>query len=204
MGNDELLADPRAWHRFQPGDDLSGRDRNPFFVRGSQGRYVDVAREIGLAEPAVSRGIAIADVDGDGRLDFAVANQWGPSSFYRNECRACGAFLGLHLRLPLRPGGLRARPGHPGAETASRPAIGAEAIVHLPDGQRLLAQVDGGNGHSGKRSPDLHFGLGRVGGEPLRVDLRWRDPSGAVRQHTLSVPPGWHTVMLGWPEAKGR
>jgi hypothetical protein len=204
MGNDELLADPRAWHRFQPGDDLSGRDRNPFFVRGSQGRYVDVAREIGLAEPAVSRGIAIADVDGDGRLDFAVANQWGPSSFYRNECRACGAFLGLHLRLPLRPGALRARPGHPRADTAGWPAIGAEAIVHLPDGRRLLAQVDGGNGHSGKRSPDLHFGLGRVGGEPLRVDLRWRDPSGAVRQHTLSVPPGWHTVMLGWPEAKGR
>jgi hypothetical protein len=207
MGNDELLADPRSWHRFQPGDDLSGRDRNPFFVQGAHGRYVDIARELGLAEPAVSRGIAIADVDGDGRLDFAVANQWGPSSFYRNECRACGGFLGLHLRLPLlpgEPGMIVVRPGHPGADTLGRPAIGAEATVHLPDGRRLVAQVDGGNGHSGKRSPDLHFGLGHAGAGPFRVELRWRDPSGNVQEHTLSVPPGWHTVLLGWPVPKER
>lgn len=205
MGNDELLADPRTWHRFQPGDDLSGRDHNPFFVRGAHGRYVDVARELGLGEPAVSRGIAIADVDGDGRLDFAVANQWGPSGFYRNECRTCGGFLGLHLRLPLRPAasGVIARPGHPGPDTPGRPAIGAEAVVHLPDGRRLVAQVDGGNGHSGKRSPDLHFGLGRAGAAPLRVELRWREPGGNIRQQTLSVPPGWHTVVLGWPEPTG-
>jgi len=207
MGNDELLADPRSWHRLQPGDDLSGSDRNPFFVRGAHGRYVDVVRELGLAESAVSRGIAIADVDGDGRLDFALANQWGPSSFYRNECRACGAFLGLHLQLPLRPGKpgmIIARPGHPGADTLGRPAIGAEATVHLPDGRRLVAQVDGGNGHSGKRSPDLHFGLGRAGAGPFRVELRWRDPSGNVQEHTLSVPPGWYTVLLGWPVPKER
>ena len=68
--------------------------------------------------------------------------------------------------------------------------------MHLPDGRRLVAQVDGGNGHSGKRSPDLHFGLGRVGTTPLRVDVRWRDSQGTVGQHTLSLPPGWHTVML--------
>ncbi len=45
---------------------------------------------------------------------------------------------------------------------ADRPAIGAAATVFLPDGRRMTAQVDGGNGHSGKRSQDLHFGLGNV------------------------------------------
>ena len=61
-------------------------------------------------------------------------------------------------------------------------------------------QVDGGNGHSGKRSPDLHFGLGRVPDmTPLRVDLRWRDPSGRPLAQTLDLTPGWHTVRLAWP-----
>jgi hypothetical protein len=208
MGNDELLRDPRVWHRFQPGDDLSGHDRNRFFVRGANGRYVDVARELGLLEDDPSRGIAIADVDGDGRLDLAVANQWGPSSFYRNRCRACGSFLGLHLLLPLRPGHpgpAAARPGHPAADTPGRPAIGAQAAVHLPDGRRLVAQVDGGNGHSGKRSPDLHFGLGGVPpGAAVRVDLRWRDGDGRVRAETITLPPGWQTVRLGWSHGTER
>jgi len=205
MGNDELLRDPRSWHRIRPGDDLSGHDRNPFFVRGANGRYVDIAHVLGLHEPQVSRGIALADVDGDGRLDFAVANQWGPSSFYRNECQACGSFLGLHLLLPLEPRPSAARDGHPGADTRGRPAIGAAATVHLPDGRRLVAQVDGGGGHSGKRSPDLHFGLGGLGAAtPVRVDLRWRDPDGRVQRETLHLLPGWHTVLLGWPEPRGR
>src|SRR5206468_13064041 len=42
MGNDELLSDPRSWPRFQPGDDLSGREGNSFFVRTRGGRYVDL------------------------------------------------------------------------------------------------------------------------------------------------------------------
>jgi len=42
-----------------------------------------------------------------------------------------------------------------------------------------VQQVDGGNGHSGKRSPDLQFGLGHLAGnEPVSVELRWRDTRG--------------------------
>src|ERR1044071_1107033 len=68
MGNDQLLSNPRSWPSFKPGDDISGRGHNPFFVRGSDGRYHDIASELGMADRRVSRGIAIADVDGDGRL----------------------------------------------------------------------------------------------------------------------------------------
>ena len=39
---------------------------------------------------------------------------------------------------------------------------------------------------------------------PFRVELRWRDPGGNVQEHTLSLPPGWHTVLLGWPVPKER
>jgi hypothetical protein len=199
LGNDELVKRARSWPRFQPGDDLSGWQVSPFFVRGRDGRYVDVAREIGF-ESHVSRGIAIADVDGDGRLDFAVANQWQDSHFYRNRSPKAGAFLGLHVRLPVGAGamdGPSARSGHPTSTLRTRPAIGAAARVYLPDERRLVAQVDGGNGHSGKRSFDLHFGLGGLPPTvPVRVDLQWRAASGRVIRTTLRLPAGWHTIVL--------
>ena len=206
-GNSSLMHDPRYWPRFRPGDDVSGRDTFAFFVRGGDGRFYDLGRDIGLTAPMVSRGVATADVDGDGRLDFAVANQWETSYFFHNQGPSPGAFLGLHLRLPLPDDStlpLRWQPGHPGPNAPGRPAIGASATVRLPDGRRLTAQVDGGNGHSGKRSPDLHFGLGKVpDGTPLPVELRWRDGDGLVRQATIHATPGWHTVQLGRP-AHGR
>jgi hypothetical protein len=200
LGNDELVSDPRSWHRFQPGDDLGGHGHNPFFVRAKDGRYYDIARELGLAVSQISRGIATADVDGDGRLDFAVANQWETSYFYRNTSPSPGAFLTLHLRLPTGSETVAktiARGGHPAKNAQERSAIGAAATVYLPDGRRLVSQVDGGNGHSGKRSSDLHFGLGTLPKEArLRVDLRWRDAAGELREETMHLNPGWHTVLL--------
>ncbi len=200
IGNDTLLEHPWMWPRFRPGDDLSGHAHMPLFVRAASGRYVDVAADAGLGHTVVSRGIATADVDGDGDQDLAVANQWAESKFHLNRCPRPGAFLGLHLLLPpaSAPAAFRVRSGHPGADTPGRPAIGAAALARLPDGRRLVAQVDGGNGHSGKRSPDLHFGLGGTPvGTKLAVDLAWRDATGAVRRRTLELTPGWHTVVLG-------
>lgn len=208
MGNDELLRHPASWPRFQLGDDLSGQQHNPFFVRAQDGRYYDLAHEIGIDSLQVSRGIATADVDADGDLDFAVANQWSSSAFYENRSPDVGAFLGLHLLLPLKPGfpvHTRVYPDHPGTNTRGRPAIGTVATVCRPDGRCLVAQVDGGNGHSGARSPDLHFGLGNLPtNADLKVQLEWRDPSGRVQEHALSLRPGWHTVVLGWPAGARR
>ena len=189
MGNDEFLHDPRNWPRFGPGDDLCGHRPNLFAVRGEGERYWDIASDLGLVEPGVSRGIAVADVDGDGALDFAVANQWARSSFYRNQSAALGTFLGLHLLLPVNRDQIeptRSRPGHPGGDLVDGPPSGLPPVVELPDGRALRAQVDGGNGHSGKRSFDLHFGLGRTeSATPLRVELSWRDPgAGSVARRS--------------------
>jgi hypothetical protein len=178
--NDQIVHNPRFWPSFRPGADLSGHDSNPFFVRGNDGRYHNIAARLGLAEPMVSRGIATADVDGDGRLDFVTANQWGPSYFFKNESPHPGAFLGVRL---LHANG--------------SPAIGAVARVALPDGRKLVAQVDGGSGHSGHRSPDLHFGLGNWDkSQRVPLEIHWRDREGKVRQRTLPLAPGWHTVQL--------
>lgn len=198
MGNDWMVHRPGSWGRFEVGADLSGHSHNPFYVRAGDGRFYDLAAEIGVDHVQVSRGIATADTDGDGDLDFAVANQWERSSYYENARPHRGSFLGLHVRWPAGPAGPAAagvHAGHP-AGGEGRAAIGATARVRLADGRCLVAQVDGGNGHSGARSHALHFGLGKVPAEAvLEVELSWRDAGGPRRQvHHLE--PGWHTVYL--------
>jgi len=97
MSNDQVLKIPNSWFHFQDGDDLSGHQHNPFFVRGKDGRYYDLASQLSLDDPSVTRGIATADVDGDGDLDFVVANQWETSYFYRNDSPNIGQSLELEL-----------------------------------------------------------------------------------------------------------
>jgi enediyne biosynthesis protein E4 len=199
--NPRIVHDPRLWPSIKPGADLSGHDLDPFFVRADDGHYYDIGRYVGFTEPMVTKAIALADVDGDGRLDFAFGNQWEPSYFYHNVSTNVGAFLGLHLLLPLAADAgspLRERPGHPGIDLYGRPAICAQALVTLPDGHKFVAQVDGGSGHSGRRSPDIHIGLGKL--DPaikLNVQLTWRDTAGQFQQTKLKLAPGWHTVLLG-------
>lgn len=202
--NDELVTYPSNWPSFAPGADVAGHTRLAFLTQQSpDGRFFGIGPDVGFTDPMVSRGIAIADVDGDGLQDFAVAAQWQDSIFVRNNGPSAGAFLGLHLLLPIEPGSAtRVRASHPGPDLFGRPAIGAQVRVKLEDGRLFVGQSDGGSGHSGKRSPDVFLGLGNVpASEVLAVDVQWRDPSGRVRKETLSLTPGWHTVVLGWSNA---
>ncbi|WP_436759955.1 FG-GAP-like repeat-containing protein [Streptosporangium sp. V21-05] len=131
--NDLLLSHPSLWPDLRAGDDLSGRDTNTFFTRGPDGRYVDVARRAGVSGGnddsgddgdsdgdgdgdggTVGRAFAVGDVDDDGRLDFAVANQWSASVLYRNH-GPTAPFVGLRLRLPA--GACGTPPATPPART---------------------------------------------------------------------------------------
>jgi len=184
MSNDTLLQYPFAWPRFGPGDDLSGQDHNRFWVRFPGGRFHDVAADLGLAAPQVSRAIATGDVDRDGRLDFVLANQWRRSAFFRSTGEPVGQALSLRLR----------RPAPAGRGTVA--AIGAAVAVELPDGRVRRAQLYPANGHTGVSAADLHVGLGPVGSHgPLAVEVTWRDGAGQHRQH-LRLRPGHHEVVL--------
>lgn len=189
MANDTLLDKGRIWCVVPDGTDIAGNTRNPFFTRASDGRWYDVARELAIPEGMVSRGLATADVDGDGRLDFATGNQWETSRFFRNVSPANGNAIVLHLQLADET---RLQRGAP-AGLRTSPAIGASARLKLPD-KTLLAQVDGGNGHSGKRGSELHFGIGKA--TRASVEVRWRDRNGRIATQTFAVTPGTWTVML--------
>lgn len=195
-GNDALIHDPDYWPDLTDAD-LSGHATNPFYVRGSDGRYVDIAAEVGLGAPWVTRGFATSDVDADGDLDLAVANQWDSSYFFENQASSGHAFLGLRI--------LVAGEGASGAASVidgrapglrARPAVGAVVEADVA-GTRRISWVDGGGGHSGARSPEVHFGLGAAKADgPIKVEIRWRSAAGLVHEH-LELKPGWHTVVLG-------
>jgi hypothetical protein len=114
-------------------------------------------------------------VFGDGRLSVAIARQWMPSIFLRNVSPNTGHWLTLDLRVA-------------GAVAGTRPAIGATARLVLPGGRIVSGQVDGGSGHSGKRAPEIHLGLGReLPHSDIDVEMAWRDRAGRHKR-TVRLP----------------
>ncbi len=193
MANDELLPWVALWPRVRPGDDISGREHTHFFARGPNGVFEDIADDLALEvrdDAYPTQGIAVADVDGDGDLDFVLAHQWQPFVFYRNDSPRPGRSLNVRLLLP-------APSTENGGSVPGRPAVGATLVVEAPDGRRFTGFVDGGNGHTGRRSPDVHIGLGPLPADAvLRATVVWRDKAGR-HEGKATVTPGWHTLWLG-------
>jgi hypothetical protein len=181
---------------------VDGSCPKPFWVLGSNGRYVDVSTILfpGLTSP--TRGIAVADVDGNGYPDMVFANFWADSVYIKNQSQG-NRFLGLHLLLPVNagdgaaklPAATRIHDGHPTWREGT-PAIGAFVEIEMPDGRRQIRQVDGGNGHSGQRSPEIRFGLGRISATKIPVRITWRDFHGSLHHDVFSLAPGYHTIVL--------
>lgn len=188
--NDALLSNPFWWPNVRSGDDLAGNQPLRFWVPTGNGHYTDLAPRLGLAVPVPTRGIATGDAMGNGLLDFAVARQWDAPVYYRNNSPSPGSYLSLKLTYdtPSAPGPLPA---------TGSPVIGAEVKVTTPDGKTFLGRVDGGSGHSGFRSHEVHIGLGAGVTGPLKVHLQWRDLHGTLRQQDLTMNPGSHSFTLG-------
>jgi hypothetical protein len=130
---------------------------------------------------------------------MAFANFWESSQFIRNASEP-GAFLGLHLLLPAADAtsehGLTVHDGHPRWREGV-PAVGAMVEITPAGAPAQIRQVDGGNGHSGQRSAEVRFGLGRSAPDAVPVRITWRNWNGKMRHQTLTLTPGYHTVVLG-------
>jgi hypothetical protein len=65
---------------------IAFRDRADALFRNEKGRFVDIARDLGLADARKSVGAVWFDYDGDGDLDAYVAHMDGDANaLYRNE-----------------------------------------------------------------------------------------------------------------------
>lgn len=189
MANDDIYTNPAMWPDVQPGDDIGGDQTLKFWARTQDGKFIDISKELGLAVPTPTRGIATADTRGNGALDFAVARQWQAPSFYANNSGSLGNYLGLNLVRKTADG-----KAHQGLEGVGSPAYGATVQITTPDGHTQLARLDGGGGHSGKRSFEVRFGLGSYSG-PVKARVQWSDASG-LHSQTLQLRPGNHTLCL--------
>jgi enediyne biosynthesis protein E4 len=200
--NDVLVKYHSAWPRFLEGSDVDGSYPNPFWVRSSNGRYADLSTDLFPGLLPATRGIALADVDGDGYSEMVYANFWEDSDYIKNQSTG-NRFLGLHLLLPVASNTAAAPPpsttivhdGHPTWREGT-PAIGAFVEAEIPNGPRQIRQVDGGNGHSGQRSPEVLFGLGRTSATEILVRITWRSSQGALHREVVSLKPGYHTIVL--------
>lgn len=118
------------------------------------GRVRDVTTQLGPAwsTPRVGRGLAVGDLDNDGRLDVLIVAQDGPLAYLRN----------------------RTRDVHSLTIALAGNAIGAVVKVQA-GGRRPSAQRIGGGSYLSASDPRLHFGLGRAT-RAESVEIRW--PSG--------------------------
>ncbi len=130
--------------------------------------------------PRVARGLAYADIDGDGDLDLAMTQAGGAAVLLRNDQR-----LGNHwLRLKLR------------APPPNVHAIGARAVVEV-SGTRHYRTVMPSRGYLSQVEPVLTLGLGAA----ERVDavtITW--PDGRTESWTGLEADRVHILQRGDPQ----
>ena len=130
---------------------------------------VGAAPGSGLANALCARGLAVGDLDGDGRLDVVVNNIDAKPAVLRNVAAPAGHWLALKLIGDV-------------AKKSSRDAIGA--IAYLTTGKvRQRQDVISGGSYASQNEMTLHFGLG----EAIKVDkleIKW--PDGSVEN--INVP----------------
>ena len=138
--------------------------REPMLLARNAGqKFVDVSADSGsvFRKPWVARGMAIGDLDNDGRLDAVVTTNDGPVHVLHNQEAAKNHWLLLKLV------------GH----KSNRDAIGAEVSVATNAGSQY-ATVSTASSYLSASDKRVHFGLGTEK-VAQKIEIRW--PSG-IRQ----------------------
>jgi len=149
---------------------LGAAYREPRFLYWNQGngRFKDVSKSAGpgMTEPLSGRGLAVADLWNDGRLEAIVNNLSDRPLLLVNEARNGNHWLGMKLT------GTR----------SNRSAIGARVEV---EGMKRswVDEVRSGSSYNSSSDLRLHFGLG-VDTQVKRARVRW--PNGGWESFTVN------------------
>jgi hypothetical protein len=151
-------------------------------LRGKgDGSFVPVwPDESGLVVPGDAKSLAVSDLDGDGRPDFAVGVNNGRSIAMINRTGETGRFLAVRLI------------GVPGNPTA----VGARVTILMQDGSQQTGEVYAGGGYLSQSTHVLYFGLGEQG-QPDRIEVRWPDGS----NYRAAVDPELierRSIVIAW------
>jgi enediyne biosynthesis protein E4 len=151
------------------------------FLNNGNGRFRDVAAEVGAGfdSPKVGRGLAFADFDRDGDLDLLLTTNNGPAYLYRNDLLTPNRSIRFHLV----------------GTKSNRDAIGALVRVYA-NGLTQSRMVKGGSSYLSQSELPVTFGLGahdRID----RVVIEW--PSGRTEEYK-SLAAGRSYMCI---EAKG-
>jgi hypothetical protein len=131
------------------------------------GKFKDVSREAGPAfrVPRPARGLAVGDLDGDGRPEIVLVNMNEAPSLLKNRTKnqaAVGHFLNVTLA----------------GTKSNRSAIGARVTV-TAGGRKRIDEVMSGGSYYSQNSFTLHFGLGEAK-TAEEIEVRW--PSGIIQK----------------------
>ncbi len=134
--------------------------REPLLLLRNNGHgFTDVSAKSGpvFQQAWVGRGVALGDIDNDGRIDAVISTNDGPAYILRNETATGNHWLTLELV------------GH----TSNRDGIGAEIKVTTAAGSQWLT-VSTASSYLSSSDRRAHFGLGDA--TRAEVEITW--PSG--------------------------
>jgi len=154
--------------------------REPMLLERNTGKkFVDVSSVSGSVfhEAWVGRGMAVGDLDNDGRIDAVVSTNGGAAHILLNKTATSNHWITLHLT------------GH----KSNRDGIGAVVKLTTAQGAQWVT-VTTSSGYLSSSDPRVHFGLAD---SPVAdsIEIRW--PSGIVQ--TLSNVKGDRQVQVDEP-----
>jgi enediyne biosynthesis protein E4 len=146
------------------------RQRKLLYRNRGDGTFDEVAAQFGdvMMEERVSRGLAIGDLNDDGRLDIVANDLDGAPQVIRNEMATVGNWLTVRLK---------GRAGNTGA-------IGA-VVVARAGGLVQRRLVQSGSSYISQEDKRLHFGLGKAGQVDM-LEVTWPDGTATKMQNVKS------------------
>ncbi len=171
--------------------DFAALDPNNLLLQQSDGRFVEVGQQAGVASVKRGRGGMLVDLNGDGLLDMLVVNRWDKAQLWRNVGAGSADKplpMGHWLQLRLKQAG------------GNRDAIGAWVEVDLgadaaaSGGRRVIRQeLTVGGGHASGNLGWLHFGLGNA--TQVRLRVQW--PHAGWSDWQAATADGFYTFEKG-------